>query len=332
MKTLVTGAGGFIGSAVVRSLLGRGRAVRVLLERGYAPRVDLLSGLDVERVEGDVLDREGMARALKGCDALYHLAAVYALWSPQPERIYEVNVEGTKTVLWAAYKAGLRRVVYTSSIAAVGRREDGAPADEDCAFGKADWEDGNAYIRSKWLSERDALRFASEGLDLVVVNPAFPFGWGDVGPTPTGTYIVEALRRRMPGVFPGGFCAVDVDDCGEGHVLAEERGRAGRRYILGNHNVGYREFYSLVSEVSGVRVPLVRLPASLLGTSGWVLERWADRVSHAPPRGTYKASRQVTRQLYFDNTRARTELGLPVTPLRETIEKAVRWFRDNGYV
>lgn len=190
MKTLVTGAAGFIGSAVVRRLLARGREVRVLLEPGFSPRVDVLAGLPVERVYGDVLDRAAVGRALSGCDVLYHLAAIYSLWMPRPERIYEVNVEGGKNVLFGALRAGVRKVVYTSSIAAVGRRQAGdeRPADESCEFSTADWRDGNAYIRSKWLSERDALRFAAEGLPVVVVNPGFPFGRGTWGrPRRAGT-------------------------------------------------------------------------------------------------------------------------------------------------
>jgi dihydroflavonol-4-reductase len=335
MKTLVTGAAGFIGAAVVRRLKSRGRQVRVMLEPGFKPRVDTLAGLDVERVEGDVLDREALSRALSGCDVVYHLAAIYSLWSPRPERIYEVNVEGSKNLLFAALRAGVRRVVYTSSIAAVGRRPagpgDDAPADETCQFSPIDWRDGNAYIRSKWLSERDALRFAAEGLPLVVVNPAFPFGEGDVAPTPTGGYLIEALHRRIPGCFPGGFCAIDVDDLAEGHVLAEERGRLGERYLLGNHNVTYKEFYQVFQQVTGVRVPLVRLPPALCYAIGYGMEFVADHVTQKPPRSTYKAARQVSRRLYFDNRKAREELGLPVTPLAVTIEKAVRWFRDHGY-
>lgn len=333
MKTLVTGAAGFIGAAVVKRLLARGREVRALVEPGRTPRVDLLAGLDVERVEVDIRDREAMGKALAGCDVLYHLAAVYALWLPDPRLIYEVNVEGSKTVLFAAYKAGLRKVVYTSSIAAVGRRGPGEdrPADEECQFGAIDWEEGNAYIRSKWLSERDALRFAAEGLPLTVVNPAFPFGAGDVGPTPTGGYVLEALRGQMPGCFAGGFCAIDVEDLAEGHVLAEERGRIGERYILGNHNVTYREFYEQFMKVTGLKVPLRRLPSSVLGPWGYVLERIADRTGR-PPRGTYKAAKQVARRLFFDNSKARAELGLPVTPLPETLDRAVRWFREHSYV
>src|SRR5262249_9203493 len=159
---------------------------------------------DVEIVRGDINDREAVALALDGCDVLYHLAAIYAVWLPDPEIIYEVNVEGTKTVLWAAYKPGLKKVIYTSSIAAIGHREGAEPSDETVEFNT--WEQSNAYIRSKWLSERDALRFAREGLPLVVVNPAFPFGERDRGPTPTGEILLGILRGKVPGWIDGGFC------------------------------------------------------------------------------------------------------------------------------
>src|SRR5262252_8771507 len=222
--TLVTGAGGFIGSSVVRKLLGRGRAVRCFLKPGEPTKN--LEGLDVEIVYGDVNDRAAVGRAVEGCDVLYHLAAIYAFWLPDRSRIYEVNVEGSKTVLWAAYKAHaagtLRKVVYTSSVVAVGHRPDGSPADETVPF--AEWEEGSAYIRSKWLSERDALRFAREGLPLVVVNPALPFGERDLGPTPTGQILLNIVKGRALGWIKGGFCAIDVDDLAEGHVLAEEKG------------------------------------------------------------------------------------------------------------
>src|SRR2546430_14858810 len=237
---LVTGASGFIGSAVVRRLLARGQKVRCYVEPGA--KLDNLKGLDVEVVTGDVNDRAQIARALDGCDTLFHLAAIYAIWLKDPAQMYVVNVEGTKTVLWAAYKAKLKKVVYTSSIAAVGRK-DGGPADETHQFSSRDWDDGNAYIRSKWFSELDALRFAREGLPLTVVNPAFPFGERDIAPTPTGGFIVGALQKQVPGYVDSGFCAIDVDDCAEGHVLAAEKGRTGERYILGNHNVTMREFY-----------------------------------------------------------------------------------------
>jgi len=272
---------------------------------------------------------EGVARALDGCDVLYHLAAIYATWLPDPSAIYEVNVEGSKTVLWAAYKAGLKKVVYTSSIAAVGQRSDGSPADETAPFNS--WEKANAYIRSKWLSERDALRFAHEGLPLVVVNPAFPFGERDLGPTPTGQIVVNLLNRKVPGWIDGGFCAIDVDDLAEGHVLAEEKGRVGERYILGNHNLSYRDFNTLVCEVAGVKPPAHHLGRPVVKTIGWVSEYVADHFTHKRPLTTYKAMLYALESLYFDNGKPRRELGLPQTPLRETVEKSVRWFRDHGY-
>ena len=329
MKTLVTGASGFIGSAVVRKLLRRGKAVRCYLEPG-APRRNL-AGLDVEILEGDVNDRARVASALKGCDTLFHLAAIYSIWRPDPERIYEVNVEGTKTVLWAAFKANLDKVVYTSSIAAIGRRSDGSPADESNAFSREDWQDGNAYIRSKWLSERDALRFAVEGLPLVVVNPAFPFGERDIGPTPTGAFIVATLKGRIPGFTDGGFCAVDVENVAEGHLLAGELGRIGERYILGEHNVSWREFFTLVAAIGGVKAPSRKMPRWLATGVGWAVEQYGARIAHETPIATYKAVRYSTRDLYFDSGKARRELHLPSTPLADTLERSVRWFRAHGY-
>jgi dihydroflavonol-4-reductase len=323
--TLVTGAAGFIGSAVVRRLLGRGRAVRCCVEPG-ADRQNL-AGLDVEIVEADVNDRHAIGRALEGCRALYHLAAIYKLWLPDDSLMYEVNVEGTKTVLFAALRAGLERVVYTSSIAAVGRPESGDLADESVRFNL--WSESNHYIRSKWLSERDALRFAREGLPLVVVNPAFPFGARDIGPTPTGRFIADALAGKVPGYTEGGFNAVNVEDVAEGHILAEERGRVGERYILGEHNVTYKQFFDAVTEVAGLKPIARKLPTSVFLGVAWAMERAAD-VRGKAPMLTYKSARYASRNLWFDTRKAHDELGMPTTPLRESIEQAVRWFRDHG--
>jgi dihydroflavonol-4-reductase len=326
--TLVTGASGFIGSAVVRKLLARGRRVRCYVEPGA--RLDNLEGLDVETVTGDVNDRQAIARALDGCDALYHLAAIYAIWLPDPSLMYRVNVEGTKTVLWAAYKARLKRVVYTSSIAAVGRGDNGRPVDETHPFSRADWDEGNAYIRSKWLSEQDALRFALEGLPLVVVNPAFPFGERDIAPTPTGGIVIAALKKQVPGYVDSGFCVIDVDDVAEGHVLAEEKGRVGERYILGNHNVTLQDFYAVVGRVAGVKIPRRKIPVAVAEGMGFLMEKVAE-ARHTRPLATLKATRYAAHTHFFDNGKARRELGLPVTPLEVTIEKSVRWFRTHGY-
>src|SRR5690606_6350663 len=186
------------------------------------------------------------------------------------------------------------------------------------------------YVRSKWLSERDALRFAGEGLPLVVVNPAFPFGERDVAPTPTGRFIVEALRGRVPGYMEGGFNVVDVEDVAEGHILAEERGRVGERYILGDHNVTYKEFYDAVTELAGLDPITRKLPTRLLWGMAWVMEKSAD-LTGREPQLTYKSVRYASRTLWFDTRKAHQELGMPRTPLRTSIERSIRWFREHGY-
>jgi dihydroflavonol-4-reductase len=335
MLAAVSGATGFIGSAVVRKLLSQGRPVRALCEPGAPVRnLDALDTLDVgrkavERVTVDVLDYEGMKRALSGVTTYYHLAAIYRIWNPDPRPILRVNVEGTTTALLAAQAAGVGRVVYTSSIAAVGLNPDGRPSDETVAWNLQDVAD--EYILTKHLSERIALRFASL-LPVVVVNPAFPFGPGDIAPTPTGKIVLDILRGQLPGTSPGGFCAVDVDDVADAHVSAETRGRVGERYILGNHNVSFNEFASLVAEVAGVPMPRLKIPGPVALGVARGMELWSSLVSHAAPQGTVKGIAYLQRHPSFDSTKARQELGFPCTPLRTSVERAVKYFREQGMV
>ncbi len=327
MLAAVSGATGFIGSAVLRKLLADGRPVRALCEPNAPTRnLDSLP-VAVERITVDVCDFDGMRRALAGCAAYYHLAAIYRVWNPDPRPIFKVNLEGTTTALLAAQAAGVGRVVYTSSIAAVGSREDGRPSDETVAWNLQDVAD--EYIFTKHLSERIALRFA-EVLPVVVVNPAFPFGPGDIAPTPTGKIILTLLRGEMPGTGPGGFCAVDVDDVAAGHVAAETRGRVGERYILGNHNVTFTDFAALVAEVAGVAPPRLHIPGSLGQGVALGMEVWSRLVSHTEPRGTRKSIAYLQRCPFFDPTKARRELGFPETPLRASVERAVQFFRTQG--
>jgi dihydroflavonol-4-reductase len=324
----VSGASGFIGSAVVRKLLSDGRRVRALVEPGADTRnLEGLSG-DIERVSVDVCDYAGMKRALQDAGAYYHLAAIYKVWTPDPTTIYRVNIEGTTAALLAARDAGVGRVVYTSSIAAVGRRDDGAPSDETIPWNLQDV--ANEYILTKHLSERIALRFAEAGLPLVVVNPAFPFGPRDIAPTPTGGMILAVLRQQMPAVGEGGFCAVDVDDVAFGHVAAETKGRVGERYILGNHNVTFREFVSLVCSVAGVKEPKLSVPGWLGQGFALGMELISEHVTHKEPMGTYKSVRYLQDKPFFDVSKARRELGLPQTPLATSIERAVAYFREQG--
>ena len=321
----VTGATGFIGSAVVRQLLARGRTVRALVEPGANAKN--LEGMNVERIACDVTDAPRLKIALAGCEALYHLAAIYKTWLPDPEIIYRVNVEGTASVLLAAMEAKISRIVYTSSIAAIGVNPEGGEADETTRFNL--FEVAMPYILTKWQSERVALRFAAAGAPVVVVNPAFPFGPGDIAPTPTGGIIRSLLDGKMPGVSAGGFCAIDVDDCAMGHLLAEEKGKVGERYILGNHNVTWKEFFDVVGKVAGVQVPKLMLPKGVSATLAAGMEWWSDNVSHAEPLATYRSVRYAQKEAFFSNAKARRELGLPTRPLDATVRRAVDWFRDH---
>lgn len=331
MQTVaVTGAAGFIGSAVVRKLLARGRKVRALIEPNTptAALDDLRSQLEMTPV--DICDLAALREALRGCDTLYHLAAIYKTWTPDPTLIYRVNIEGTTNVLLAAQEARLARVVYTSSIAAIGLRADGAPSDESTEFNLYDI--ANEYILTKHLSEKIALRFAQAGLPLVVVNPGFPFGERDLAPTPTGKIILSLLRGQTPGYTLGGFCAIDVEDVAEGHLLAEEKGRVGERYILAHHNISWRDFFALVASVAGVRAPMIPVPTVVASAIAGVWEWYADRISHQEPIATQRSVLYSTRQVYFDSARARQELGVPVTPLRDSIERAIQYFRAHQMI
>ncbi|AKU97211.1 Dihydroflavonol-4-reductase [Labilithrix luteola] len=323
-RVCVTGATGFIGSAVVRKLLGQKRDVRCIVEPGA--NTHNLEGLPVERVTCDVNDIGGMRRALEDAGTLFHLAAIYKTWAPRAELLYRVNVEGTVTTLLAAQKARVKRVVHTSSIAAVGLVEKGL-ADEDTAFDLFDI--ATPYILSKWQSERVAKRFAESGLDVVIVNPAFPFGPGDVAPTPTGAIVLSLLERKVPGYGPGGICTIDVDDCAEGHLLAEAHGRAGERYILGSDNVTLKELFERVTRIAKVPMPWLRLPGSMVAGVALGMELWADRVSGKEPTATYRSMLYTQRSAFFSNAKAKRELGIRTRPLDETIERAVDWFRGD---
>lgn len=320
----VTGGTGFIGSAVVRKLLEQKRSVRCLIEPGA--NTANLEGLPVERITCDVTDLDTMKKALGDCDTLFHLAALYKTWLPDDEVIYRVNVEGTVSTLLAAQQAKVDRVVYTSSIAAIGL-VDGGLADETTKFNLFDV--ANPYILTKWQSERIAMRFAESGLPVVVVNPAFPFGPRDIAPTPTGGIVRALLAKQVPAYGPGGFCTIDVDDCAEAHLLAEEKGRVGERYILGNDNVSMKEFFDIVAKVAGMPAPKVPMPGALAAGVALGMELWADHVSHKEPPATYRSMRYTQRNAFFSNAKAKRELGLRTRPLEETVRRAVEWFRGD---
>ncbi len=321
-KVAVTGATGFIGSAVVRQLVRDSREVVALIEPGANTKN--LDDLNVERVSVDVNDTLRLTKILAGFESLYHLAAIYRVWTKNPESIYRVNVEGTVSMLLAAQTAKIKRIVYTSSIAAIGLVDQGV-ADESTEFNL--FEIANDYILSKWQSDCIARRFAQVGLPVVIVNPGFPFGPRDIGPTPTGKIVLAIMNGQVPGRGPGGLCAIDVDDCAAGHLLAEEKGRTGERYILGNHNISMNDLFDMVAKVASVPSPKIPIPKVIAPIVGLGMELWADHVSKNEPPATYRAVRYAQRYAYFSNKKAARELGLPSRPLEDSLRRAVNWFR-----
>lgn len=324
---LVTGGTGFVGAHVVRALLARGRAVRCLVRR--ESRRDNLTGLSAEIAFGDVMDRASAARALAGIDTLYHCAADYRLWSRDPGEISRVNVAGTQNVLAAAAEAGVAKVVYTSSVGALGLRGDGSPADETTPVERRHVV--GRYKKSKYDAERVAEAWARRGLPVVIVNPSTPVGERDIKPTPTGQMIVDFLNRRLPAYVDTGLNLVDVRDVAEGHLLAADRGKPGEKYILGNRNMTLQEILQTLSRLTGLPAPTVRLPHALPLAAAAVATLFA-KLTGRPPRISLESVRMSRHRMFFDAGKAVRELGLPQTPVEEALGRAVAWFRERGYV
>ena len=326
----VTGAAGFIGHHVVRLLRAEGRPVRALIRPGEDTRnLDELADPGIERVEGDILDRPALAAHMAGCGVVYHLAAIYRTWVPDTRVIYDVNVAGTANVLGTAAGLGVRRVVYTSSIAAIGVDPSGQPADEDAVYNL--WPFAFDYVRSKYLAHHVAMAFAPV-LDLVVVNPGMPLGPGDIAPTPTGRTLIDTLNGKIRVSFEGGLNLVDVEDVARGHLLAEARGRRGEAYLLTGHNLTIFEMVAELRQVVGMRHGMLRVPAGVASAVGRVLEGWAERVSRREPMITPGTVAYARQRLFYDHRKAREELGFSVRPLAETLHRAVDWFVAHGHV
>ncbi|MFP4615626.1 MAG: hopanoid-associated sugar epimerase [Thiohalorhabdus sp.] len=326
MTVLVTGGTGFVGSALVRSLLAAGHRVRVLTRRGSS-RANL-AGLPVEVAEGDLADPATLAPALEGCRALFHAAADYRLWVPDPERMYRANVEGTRILMRAAARAEVERVVYTSSVATLAARADGEPADEGRSAPEA--EQIGPYKRSKVLAEAEVLRQArEEGLPAVVVNPSTPVGPRDARPTPTGRMILDAAAGRMPAYVDTGLNLVHVDDVAAGHLAALEHGRIGERYILGGENLALCEILARVAALMDRKPPRVRLPRNLVLPVAYGAEAWAG-LSGREPLTTVTGVRLAKKRMFFSSAKAARELGYRARPADEALAEALEWFRAQG--
>lgn len=327
MKALVTGATGFVGSAVVRELLQDGADVRIMLRKNSDTK--MIEGLkDVEKVYGDVCDQASMETALKGCDTFFQTAALYEFWGPAKEEYYRVNVDGTRACLNAALKAGVQKVIHTSSVVALGSHGRQVPGNESSTFNLG--KTGAHYAVSKHLAEVEALKFVDKGLPVVVVNPGSVIGAGDVRPTPSGRNITNVLNGKTPGYFDGGGNFVDVEDVAKGHLLAAKKGKVGEKYVLGNRNLSMREFLHMIADVGGVKRPGMKLPYTALLLTSYLYLLMAA-INHKPPVVTPPLARLTHMYFYYDSSKAVKELGMPQTAVEKTIEKAVAWFRQNGY-
>jgi dihydroflavonol-4-reductase len=327
MRAFVTGGTGFIGGAVVRRLLEAGHSVRALVRPGADTRQ--LDGLPVERVTGD-LDSEGDPQAwMAGCPWVFHVAALYRYWGCRWEDFYRTNVEGTRRVLEGARLARAQRVVFTSSIAALGLRPDHSPADEETPSSLEDRI--GFYQRSKFMAQGVALEQARLGLPVVIVNPSTPVGVGDLKPTPSGQIIVDFLNGRMFAYVDAGLNIVDVEDVAAGHLLAAERGRVGERYILGGENLTLRELLDLLAEVSGRPRVRHRIPHGVALAWSYVDMALARLNPRHTPAATPEKVRLAHHYEWYDAGKAQRELGLPHTPVREALRKAVAWYREHGY-
>jgi dihydroflavonol-4-reductase len=322
----LTGATGFVGSAVARVLAARGHRLRLLV-RPTSDRRNL-SGVEAELALGDLTDPASLARAVSGCRYVFHVAADYRFWVPDPEPMLRANVDGTVAVMRAAQAAGVERVVHCSSVAALGWTTDGTPADETTPTNEADFI--GPYKRSKFLAERAVMDLVrQEGVPAVVVNPSAPVGPRDIKPTPTGKMIRDAAAGRVPAYIDTGLNMVHVDDVAEGHVLALERGRIGERYVLGGENLLLKDILALVADVVGRRPPRIEVPEVLLRPAAWFLEGVA-RLTGIPPMMTSDQIKMARHKMFYSSAKAVRELGYAPRPLRAAVEDAVAWFRANG--
>lgn len=324
---LVTGGTGFVGAHVVRALLAKGLPVRCLVRPGS--RRANLEGLAVEVAEGDLTDGPSLARALRGVSTLYHVAADYRLWTRNPDELYRVNAGGTGNILAAAATEGVSRVVYTSSVGALGLTENGSPADETTPVSRD--EVVGHYKKSKYDAERVAESWAAKGLPVVIVNPSTPVGELDVKPTPTGKLVADFLNRKLPAYVDTGLNLIDVRDVAEGHLLAAEKGRAGERYILGNRNMTLKEILETLARLTGLAAPRVKLP-HVLPLAVAAVDTFLSQLVGREPTVSLESVRMSRHRMFFSAAKAVRELGLPQHPVEDALARACAWFRENGYV
>ncbi|MDP7254994.1 MAG: NAD-dependent epimerase/dehydratase family protein [Planctomycetota bacterium] len=328
MQAFVTGGTGFLGSSVVRKLLDRGAKVKALARA--SSDLSNIEGLDLELVQGDLTDAASWKSALEGCDSVFHVAADYRLWVPDPDRMFEINVEGTRQVLEAAIENRVKKVVYTSTVGALAYPEEGEVSNEESEPSHEDMV--GPYKQSKFEAELVARNFAADGHPIVIVLPSTPIGPGDIKPTPTGKVIVDCLNGKMPGYVNTGLNLIDVRDCAEGHILAAEKGQPGGRYILGNRNITLKQMLEIVSSYAGIKPPRLQIPYAIAYAYALLDTFVADYITKKPPVAPVVGVKLASHYMYFDASKAVDELGLSQNPLEDALHDAVDWFREKGYV
>jgi dihydroflavonol-4-reductase len=327
MPAFITGATGFLGSHVARVLEEQGADLRLLVRAGSDTRN--LDGLRGERLAGDLRDPASLEKAIAGCEVVFHVAADYRLWVRDPAQMYRSNVEGTRVLLRLARKHGVRRVVYTSSVATMGFRMNGHPADEDSPVSLRDMI--GHYKRSKFLAEEVAVAASGEGTDVIIVNPTTPVGERDIKPTPTGRIVVDFLKKKFPAYVDTGLNLVDVTACARGHVAALERGKTGERYILGGENLTLKQILDKLAVITGLPSPKVRLPYAVALATGVVDEMLIGRILGREPRVTIDAVRMGRKRMFVSSAKAERDLGWQIVAVDGALRRAVAWFHDKDY-
>jgi dihydroflavonol-4-reductase len=321
--TFVTGATGFIGSHVVQLLLARGDRVRILARN--SSRKANIEGLSCEIVIGDLKDSTSLLRCIQGCRRVYHVAADYRLWSRNPEEIYQNNVAGTRNLLSACCEARVEKIIYTSTVGTIGMRKDGVPADEDSPV-DLDGMIGH-YKRSKFMAEQVAHEFAASGLPVVIVNPTTPVGAGDLKPTPTGKIILDFLRGHLPAYVDTGLNLVHVADVAQGHLLAEEKGRIGERYLLGGENWTLEEILDNLASLTGARMPRFRIPYAIAYLAAYMNQLVVGTIFRKEPSIPLEGARMARYKMFVSSEKARRELGFSPRSVTLALQEAVDYFQ-----
>jgi dihydroflavonol-4-reductase len=328
MKAFITGATGFVGSHVARALAAEGADLRLLVRR--TSRTENIAELRAEVATGDLREPESLKKAMSGCEFVFHVAADYRLWVRDPEQMYQANVEGTRAIIAAAQESGVRRVIYTSSVATMGFTGEGDIATEESPVSIREMV--GHYKRSKFMAEEIALEAGRKGVNVVVVNPTTPIGEYDIKPTPTGRIVVDFLKRKFPAYVDTGLNLADVKEVARGHVLAMERARPGERYILGGQNLTLKQILDKLSELTGLPSPTMKVPHAVAMGFAVFDQFFTGMIMGKEPRATIDAVKMGRKKMFASSAKAERELGYKVTPVEDALRRAIEWFQTHGYV